>query len=265
MYASLHTHSRWSDGKCSIQGMVAAAEAAGAAEYGVSDHFVLRPDGVEVDWSMPLASVSEYLDDVCEVREGARVPVRLGVEIDFFPETCGLLEKRLGSHIGRLDYIVGSIHYVDDFPVDADASYWTPLTQDQIDGVHEAYWTRLRQLAEWGRVDFLGHIDLPKKFAYYPTIDLSGRITDALDAIAAADLAVEVNTAGWDKPCAEAYPSETILAQCIERNIPVLINDDAHQTSHIGRHYNLAAELLQRVGYSETVRFRGRERTSVPL
>ena len=264
-YVSYHTHSLWSDGECSISRMVAAAEAAGAEEYGVSDHYVIHPTVAYVNWSMPLSSLPDYLDEGCEVRERVRIPLRLGLEIDFFPETTRQLEEQLAPHVFRLDYLVGSVHFVNTFPVDADASYWESLTEEEINAIHETYWIRVRQLAEWGGVDFVGHLDLPKKFAFYPSVDLQARIAEALDAIAAADMAVEINTAGWDKPCAEGYPAEAILRACRERDIPVLVNDDAHHPRHFGRHYHRAFELLRSVGYTEVVRFNRRERIRCPL
>jgi histidinol-phosphatase (PHP family) len=113
--------------------------------------------------------------------------------------------------------------------------------------------------------DFVGHLDLPKKFGFHARADLSRERDAALDAIAAADLAVELNTAGWDKPCAECYPAAALLREVRTREIPVLVSADAHAPEKAAAHYRRAAEALWQIGFRETVRFRQRERIPVPL
>ena len=54
----------------------------------------------------------------------------------------------------------------------------------------------MRSLAESGLFDIAAHLDLAKKFGFFATTDLTDVLEPALDAIAAADLVVEVNTAG---------------------------------------------------------------------
>lgn len=263
MDCTYHSHSDWSDGEATMSQMIRGAEKAGVVEYGLSDHFVLRPDGKREDWSMDLDKLDDYVAAVQSEARQASIPVRLGLEVDFFPGMTDILRERISGH--PFDYVIGSIHFSDDFPVDATAADWEPLSQDEINDVYRRYWGIVAELAESRLYDFAGHLDLPKKFGFFPSVDLSWEMDSALDAIAANDLAVELNTAGWDKVCGEGYPSETILRGCHQREIPVLINDDSHHPSHIGRHFQRAGELLHRIGYREVVRFAGRERTAVPL
>jgi histidinol-phosphatase (PHP family) len=230
----------------------------------MSDHYVLTPyaDTDAGEWSMPLDRLGEYVEDVLATRRDC-VQVRLGVEADYFPETWEALRERLAPV--PFDYVIGSVHYANDFPIDASADYWSPLGQDEVDEIYRIYWVRIRQLAECGVFDFVGHLDLPKKFGFRPQTDLSRERTEALDAIAAANLAVELNTAGWDKPCAECYPSLELLREVNRRNIPVLVSADAHAPEKAAAHYPCAAEILWRAGFRETVRFERRERIAVPL
>jgi histidinol-phosphatase (PHP family) len=244
--------------------MVAAAAASGLAEFGMSDHYVLIPyePNNSSEWSMPLERVREYADEVLATTH-PKTRVRLGLEVDYFPETWQELPERLAGI--PFDYLIGSAHYANDFPIDCSPDYWTPLSREEIDEIYRVYWTRIRQLAECGLFDFVGHLDLPKKFGYYPVADLSRERNAALDAIAAADLAIELNTAGWDKPCAECYPSAALLREARRREIPVLISADAHAPEKAAAHYRQAAEILWQVGFRETVRFQRRERIPVPL
>ena len=98
-----------------------------------------------------------------------------------------------------------------------------------------------------------------------PSVGDSAGVEPALDAIAAAGMTVELNTAGWDMPCRECYPSPRILAACHERGIPVTIGADAHSTQDLLRHFDRAVKLLQQIGYREIMRFEGRRAIPQPL
>jgi histidinol-phosphatase (PHP family) len=265
MLVSYHVHSRWSDGKAEIEEMIRAAADAGLDEIGLSDHYVLTPSRSQLDWSMPLDRLDEYVDAVQTAAGTAPdgLLVRLGVEADFIPETAADLRDILASQ--PFDYVIGSVHIVDGFTVDSTPSAWDPISQPERNEILRAYWVRVRQMAESGLFDFAGHLDLPKKFGIRATVDLSDEISAALDAIAVAGMAVEVNTAGWYWTCDEPYPSERIIRGCLQRDIPILVPSDAHVPENIVRGYERAFALLREAGCRETVNYAGRQRLSVPL
>ena len=132
MIVSYHNHTRWSDGTCSVADQIAAARNLGLAEVGISDHLVLAPDGNAVEWSMPPNRLGDY---VAEVQAAAVSPdgvtVRLGVEADFFPATVESLRSALERH--PFDYVIGSVHSVDGFPIDSSIRDWKKLTPAEVD------------------------------------------------------------------------------------------------------------------------------------
>ena len=65
-----------------------------------------------------------------------------------------------------------------------------------------------------------------------------------LDAVKEVGTAIEINTAGWHKPCKEAYPSPLILREVLQRNIPIVISADAHSVHRVDRDFAMAAEYL---------------------
>ncbi len=260
MLASYHVHSRWSDGKSEIIEYIRAAREIGLDEVGISDHYVLTEDRRQLNWSMPIDGLDDYIDDVQSAagEAGDDTIIRLGVEADFIPETVDDLAEVL--RFQPFDYVIGSVHMVDGFPIDDVEADWEPLTQAERDDIIRAYWVRIRQMAESRVFDFVGHIDLTKKFGCYPSIDISDEISAALDAIAKSDMAVELNTAGWYYACAEAYPSPSILKQCLWRGIPVLVGSDAHTPENLARGYEDAYRLLLDIGYKQIVSYAGRQR-----
>jgi len=94
---------------------LAAAEAVGIAELGVSEHVYRFTQALDL-WRHPLweQEARDDLDAYCDfVRT---TPLRLGVECDYIPaaedRTAALLEAR------DFDYVVGSVHFVGDAAVD---------------------------------------------------------------------------------------------------------------------------------------------------
>ena len=95
---------------------------------------------------------------------------------------------------------------------------------------------------------------------------LERRGEDFLDIwVAGAGMAVELNTSGWSLPCRDAYPSADLLRSCRAREIPVLVNSDAHVPEHVRWGFRRGFARLREVGYEEVVVFEARERRSVPL
>jgi histidinol-phosphatase (PHP family) len=263
MIATYHNHSTWSDGRTSIGEMVAGARRLGVDELGISDHFVVHPDVASPQWGMPIERLDEYVKEVLSFRDTPDLTIRLGLEVDWFPNHAAAIREALGDH--PYDYLIGSVHEIDGFPIDCAAEHWEQLTETERNEMHRAYWRRITSLAQSGLFDIAAHLDLPKKFGYRATIDLSREIGAALDAIAASGMVVELNTAGWHKPVGEGYPSPDILRVCAALNIPVTLSADAHEPDHLLRDFERGAQWLLEAGYRELARFNGRKRTFEPI
>lgn len=282
MLATYHNHSTWSDGKASVAELIAAARGMGIDALGISDHWVLHPQRRQFKWAMPTNRLADYVSALRSLRETATPQggpaLMIGLEVDWHPGNAQPLLDMLDIY--PFDYIIGSVHEIQvpwgkasggDFMIDGSATAWQTLSQDQINEIHRQYWRNITSLAESGVFDIVAHMDLPKKFAFYPTADLSREVRSALDAIAAAKtptgekLVVEINTAGWHKPCADAYPTLEILRECRRREIPTTINADAHHPEHLARDFDRAAERLHAAGYSHLARFEKRQTRMEPL
>jgi histidinol-phosphatase (PHP family) len=277
MIATYHNHSNWSDGKASIEQIIAAAVGMGVDEVGISDHWVLHPRGTQFKWAMPTDRLPDYVSAIKHAQSQSNsqaCAVRLGIEVDWHIGNAQRLRDVLAQY--PFDYIIGSVHEIvlddgSEFMIDGSPAAWQPLGQDRINHVHQQYWKTMKTLAQSEVFDIVAHIDLPKKFPFFPTLDLSREIGEALDAIAAATnsagqrLAVELNTAGWHKPCGDAYPSLDILRECNRRGIPSMMNADAHQPEHLLRDFDRAANRFAEAGYTHLTRFAQRAWRLEPL
>jgi len=119
--------------------------------------------------------------------------------------------------------------------------------------------------AESGLFDAIGHLDLPKKFGHLPPEEAWELVEGVLGAIQAANLALDVNTAGWRKPVGELYPAPRILRRARELGIPVVLGSDAHAPEEVGARFAEAAALLAEAGYREAWVFKGRKPEPYPL
>jgi histidinol-phosphatase (PHP family) len=207
--------------------------------------------------------LGDYVAQLRSVAATALIPLRVGVELDWFPSFDDELRAALAPH--EFDHIVGSVHEVDGMILDGSPRAWAQLSQAGRDEVHRRYWQSIGQMAASGLFDIAAHLDLSKKFGYLPQVDLSAEIDAALDVIADVDLVVELNTAGWHKPCDDAYPTLDILRGCHRRGITVTLSADAHDPAHLVRDFDRGAERLRAAGFTQIARLAGRERHLVPL
>ena len=244
---SLHNHSTWSDGADPMEEMVRSAKASGFRVFGLSDHWVPDPtlDFDSSEWSMPLDRLPEYMEELHHLQKkynDSAFTLLAGLEVDYFDENIDDVRNTLKQY--KLDYIIGSCHYAGTFPVDHDPMDWVSLSQQEIDDIWDKYWTKLLAAARTGFYTFLAHLDLPKKYGHYPTEDQTPRALEVLDAARESGTAIEINTAGWHKPCKEAYPSPIILREAVQRNIPIVISADAHSIHRVDRDFEKASEYL---------------------
>ncbi|NLT68262.1 MAG: histidinol-phosphatase [Acidobacteria bacterium] len=261
---SYHNHTTWSDGTATLDEMIAAARSQGMAEFGISDHFVLAPDNKRRSWAMDHEFIGEYVRRVTHAKENTPdLTIRLGLEVDYFPQTFDRVSEILSNY--RFDYLILSVHFVGDVPIDYEAGIWERLSQQEQDSIWRRYWELLRAAAKTRFFDFAGHFDLPKKFGFFPSVDLTDEALAALDSIAASDMAIEINTAGWNKPVQQPYPSLFYLKEACKRGIPLLINADAHSADNVARNLDRGRELAEAAGYREVVAYQNRKRLTIPL
>ena len=250
---SFHNHSDMSDGAAPIEVMCRAAKAAGLREFGMSDHWVIPPENSGIDasaWRMIPERLDEYIEKLLALKkelDSEEFTLRLGLEVDFFFENYFAVFKNLSRY--PLDYIIGSVHYAGTFPVDHSIKDWEFLSEERKEEICEEYWKKLAGAAACGLYNFIGHLDLPKKFGMIDNSRYTAHGIKVLDAVKKTKGAIELNTAGWFKECNEQYPDSALLKEALSREIPVIINADAHHQDHVKRNFTEAAQVLSQAGF----------------
>ena len=240
---------------------------AGLTELGFSDHlfmYWLPPDKRDPELAMAEWEHDFYIQDVerCRSRYRSDVQIRLATEADFIPGHERRLESILRSY--DWDYVIGSVHFIDGWGFD-DARYLSRFSDWSIDDLYARYFDLVGASAETGLFDTIGHSDLVKKFGHRPQADPRQWYADVASRLARAGVCVEVNTGGLRKPVAEVYPHPDLLRAYNQAGVPVTLGSDAHAPNEVAADLVTATELMRTAGYSEFVKFEGRQRTTVPL
>lgn len=205
--------------------------------------------------------LDDYVGAIVTAKERG-MPVLLGLEVDFFPETIDAVAEFLAQY--PFDFLIGSTHWVGAWAVDHEDATWE-FDRRGVDRAYEDYFEVEVQLAASGAVDALAHCDVVKKFGHRPTHDIDHLYRKVVDAAAASGTAVEVSSAGLYKPVAEPYPAPDLLAMFFAAGVPITTASDGHFPDECARDFDVIKEYARAAGYSERVRFRNRQKELVPL
>ncbi len=276
-YTNYHGHCHYCDGKEAPEAYVRAAVEQQMPSYGFSSHAPL-PYGLP--WPMAPGQLLGYQQEVAALKAqyADQVTIYCGLEVDYIPGVIGPKGMRTQA---ALDYTIGSVHFVDFFdngqPWEIDGSYQVfqrglhDIFNDDIRLAIERYYALIKEMVEKEPPDMVGHLDKIKiqsrAGAYFGEQNGWYRqaVLKTLDAIAQRALMVEVNTRGVYKKKSELYPSPWILARMREREIPIVLNSDAHHPREIATFFPEAVAQLTELGYTTVQQLQGDEWQAVPI
>lgn len=217
-------------------------------------------DGWAPQYRMRVDQFDEYVALVERARQtwAGRIDVRLGLECDYYPGAEPWLDSLLGR--AEFSHILGSIH--PDLQ-----EYKQRYFNGDIVAFQCTYFEHLAQAAESRLFDTLAHPDLVKNTdpAKWKSERLMDDIRRCLDRVAATGAAMELNTSGLQKRLPEMNPGQAILAEMLERDIPVVIGADAHQPGRVAADFETALDTLKEVGFTHVSVFLDRERQEIDI
>lgn len=265
MIVDYHTHTELcKHAEGAAEEYVLKAIARGLDEVGCSDHAPMA-NNYDDRHRMSLEQYySTYAPTVSELAEKYkdRIVLKRGMEVDFFPGTEGWAKKFIDEN--DFDFVIGSVHFIGS-PGSEKALFGQDYKEEEVGDLHEEYFEAIKDSAESGLFDIIGHCDLIKKFGQRSSKRIDEAVREALKAIKKADLCVEINTSGLRKPEHETYPSERVLAIAKELKIPLTLGSDAHKPGDVGGGFDIAVVLIEKYGSGKLSLFRKRERREVKV
>jgi len=216
--------------------------------FGFSDH---APMNFDKKYRMSFNDMQNYEQEILNLKDEFReqIDIRLGYEVDYLP---GFIDKLVLE--ANVDYLIGSVHFIDKWGFD-NPEFIGEYKNKNIDDIWQEYFDAIKEMANSGKFQIVGHLDLIKVFNFLPKKDIRLIAKDAISAIKKANMAVEINTAGFRKPAKEAYPSKLLLQMCYELDIPITFGSDAHKIEQIGYKYQDAVAFAKEIGYKSCVSF----------
>lgn len=196
----VHMHTVETDGRCTIEEMIDAAKQRGYAYMAITDHSKNLAFANGLDDARAVAHIKK-IHEAGKSIDG--IEVLAGIEVDILAD--GELDLS-GSVLDEMDLVIASVH-----------SHFEQEPQRMTD--------RLLRAITSGHISILGHPTgriLLRREGYDFDIDAIFR------AAAAHDVAMELN----------AYPDrldlcDRHLKMAKERGVKIVINTDAHHTSHL--------------------------------
>lgn len=184
-------------------------------------------------WDEELGADLDQYAGTLQAARAAGLPVVIGLEVDYFPGRMDQVAALLRGY--PFDVLLGSVHWIGAWLFDALG--WAQAQQQWAARGAEQVWAQytrsVEELAGTGTVDVLAHPDLAKVAGHRPAApdEFYDRIAEAARS---CGLAAELNSAGWRKPCAEAYPAAGLLTRFRDYGVPVTTGSDGHRLDEVG-------------------------------
>lgn len=251
MIADYHNHTSFSfDAKGSMEEYVVKAQEKGINEIGFSDHMLIHESKNYP--RMTPETMPAYVENFRRAQENSKLPVKLGVEMDFMPGNAEKVREFVSQF--PFDYVIGSVHCIGEWEID-NPDQAQEYMKRGIMQVYERYFALVKQLCASRVFDILAHPDLVKIHGYKPDCDVSYILNDVAKTMAQADVCAEINMRGLTRPCKEVYPSEQFLKILRAHGVSITFGSDSHEPDELGRGLSEGLRLAKKVGYTDACMF----------
>jgi len=266
-YSDMHTHGCYSDGKENFSDFVKSAEKKGIISLGFSDH---SPVPIENVWSMKRSFLEEYFNEIDLIKDSTsnNIDIYAGMELDYIPGID--VKKYIDFKNLPLDYFIGSVHYIYSnvlgkyLEVDGPPDQFEILVKEGFKGsgedVYKAYYNNVREMICTYAPVVAAHIDLitknNKDNMYFDTgsVEYLLEVEETLDTIKLYGTIIEINAGGMSRGYMDRpYPSDYILNKCTEKEIPVMLNSDAHSPNTLAYEFDNIIEYVKKIGIKEII------------
>jgi len=280
-----HTHNR----RCGhalgeIKDYVKVAIDKNLSEIGISDHF---PLGAILDdsqfkeiikrASMEVNEFPHYIKEIKSLKEKYKneIRIRLSTEINFATPGRALTSQKkvLEPFMDDYDYLLGAIHDIKwhESPViiidPREGS--EALKKYGTEKITLEYIKKLIKLVNTDYFDVIAHFDnyrvLFRPDRPHYSQNTWQKVLDLLDKIKNKGMAIEINTSGTLKKIGSQFPSDEIVKEIIQYDIPIMLGSDAHRPKYVGYMFEEFIQKAKKWGLSHICAYENREQSLVKI
>jgi histidinol-phosphatase (PHP family) len=193
-----------------------------------------------------------YIYEIGKARDqyAGKLEILCGIEVDFQEK----FEQEIQDYLSdkELDYILGSVHYVEGTILENHEKYFPGKNSYEA---YAPYFDNTLAAVETGWFDTLAHIDLCKRYGvrYFGEFDYSPfaeRIKEILSLVIEKGMSLEINTSGLRQSPNESYPGIDILQLYFSMGgREITVGSDSHRLEDLGRDIEGVIRLAQSTGF----------------
>lgn len=277
MYADYHLHCEYSDDSNEpMENQIQQAIALGLDEMCFTDHvdYGIKRDwddpagiiirhaiehGKEVDLVLANVNYPKYFEalDMYQKKYAPSICIKKGLEFGIQSITVDAFEKLYASYQGELDFVLFSMHQVNNL------EFWTQdfqkgKTQKEY---NDEYYKEIYQTMQmFHHYSCLAHLDLLARYdenGIYPFENEKDVIAEILKYAIQDGKGIEINTSSWKYGLKDTQPSRAILKLYKDLGGKIItVGSDAHETKYLASHIKDAYDILKNeIGIDEICTF----------
>lgn len=187
-------------------------------------------------------------------RYADRLPVHVGFETECYSGALELAADLIREF--RPDYVVGSVHHVDDVGIDLSPEAYRQAAESAggLDALYVRYFDLQYEMLKALRPPVVGHFDLIRIFdpAYLDRLRRPAvwdRVCRNLRLMQRERMILDFNVRALSKGASEPYVSRPILRQAREYGVSAVPGDDSHGVDSVGRNIDEGIRMLAEAGF----------------
>ena len=181
-------------------------------------------------------TLDEYFDLILEFKQlDLPIKVSFGLEVCFNQKNLLFLKELLSNY--HFDFLVGSIHFIDDIAYDSKYSIEYLWDKYSTDYIYKEYFKESYALIESDLFSQIGHPDTIKMFNYYPSFNTDPYYDKLAKLANIHNVKIENNTG-----CYYRYHhkdkglNEKVLKIFKDNNCKMITVSDAHRPEDVGNY-----------------------------
>ena len=172
----------------------------------------------------------DYLNFIVKIRsKNFPVKIRFGIEVCYFKEQEETVRKITKN--SELDFLVGSVHFIDNFAFDHKAEFWDGKNVDEC---YQRYFETSIDLAQSGIFNGIAHPDCIKLFGHKPSFSLIPYYEKLANVLAKNKMYTEQSSGAHRRTGTEIGMNTDMIKAMKQHGVQIITASDAHCPDDVG-------------------------------